>query len=53
MHFIHLNVNNLLSKTDEIHYIAKLTNATVTRFSETKCDNTALNGDLEKNSMTW
>lgn len=50
-HFIHLNAHNLLSTIDEIHYIAKLTNATVTRFSETKCDNAALNGDLEKNSM--
>ena len=30
MHFIHLNINNFLSKIDEIRYIAKLTNVTVT-----------------------
>ena len=29
MHFIHLNVNSLQFKIDEIHCIAKLTNATV------------------------
>ena len=34
MHFIHLNVNSLLSKTDEIRYIAKLTNATIIGLSE-------------------
>ena len=29
MHFIHLNINSILPKIDEIRYIAKLTNATV------------------------
>ena len=35
MHFIHLNINSILPKTDKIHYIAKLTNATVIGLSET------------------
>ena len=39
MHFIHLNINNLLPKIDEIRYVAKLTNATVIGLSETKLDN--------------
>ena len=39
MHFIHLNINSILPKNDEICYIAKLTNATVIELSETKLDN--------------
>ena len=45
--FIHLNINNLLPKIDEIHYIAKLTNATVTVLSETKLVNTDLSSETE------
>ena len=40
MHFIHLNINSLLSKIDEICLIAKLTNATVIGLSELKLDDT-------------
>ena len=47
MHFIHLNINSLLSKTDEIRYIAKLTNATVIVLSETKLDSTVLSSKLQ------
>ena len=46
MHFIHLNVSSFLSVIDEIRYIAKLTNATVTGLSKTKLDNTVLNSEL-------
>ena len=42
MHFIHLNINSLPSKRDEIRYIAQLTNATVIGSSETKLENTVL-----------
>ena len=35
MHFTHLNINSILPKIDKIHYIAKLTNATVIGLSET------------------
>ena len=38
IHFIHLNINSLLPKLDEIHYVAKLTNATVIGLSKTKLD---------------
>ena len=47
MHFIHLNINSLLPKIDEIRYVAKLTNATVIGLSETKLDNTVLSSELE------
>ena len=46
-HFIHLNINSILPKIDEIHYIAKLTNATVLGLSETKFDNAVLSSELE------
>ena len=36
MRFIHLSLNRLLSKIDEIRYIAKLTNASVIGLSETE-----------------
>ena len=45
MHFIHLNKNSLLSKRNEIRYIAQLTNATV--IGSTKLDNTVLSSELE------
>ena len=47
MPFIHLNINNILPKIDEIRYIAKLTNATVIGLSETKLDNAVLSSELE------
>ena len=40
MHFIHLNINSLLSKIDEICLIAKPANATVIGLSELKLDDT-------------
>ena len=46
MHFIHLNINSLLSKTDEIRYIAKLKNAAVIVSSEAKLD-TVFGSELE------
>ena len=36
MRFIHLNVNSLLPKTDEVHYIANITNPSVIGINETK-----------------
>ena len=47
MHFIHLNINSLLPKIDEIRYMAKLKNATVIGLNETKLDNTVLGSELE------
>ena len=36
LHFIHLNINSLLPKIDELRYIAKNSNAAVIGISETK-----------------
>ena len=47
MQLIHLNINSILSKIDEICYIAKLTNATAIGLSETKLDNIVLSSELE------
>ena len=47
MHFIHLNINSILPKIDEIRYIAKLTNTSVTGLNETRLDNTGLSSELE------
>ena len=47
MHFIHLNINSILLKIDEIRYIANLTNATVIGLRKTKFDNTVLSSELE------
>ena len=46
-HTLHLNINSILPKIDEIPYIAKLTNATVIGLSETKLDNAVLSSELE------
>ena len=47
MHFIHLNINSLLRKIDEIRYVAKLTNAAVIGLSETKLVKTVLSSEIE------
>ena len=52
MHFIHLNINSFLPKSDEISYIAKLTNATVIGLSENKLGNTVWAVNLKKMGIT-
>ena len=47
MQFIHLNINSLLPKIDEIRCIANAANATVIGLSKTKRDITVLSSDLE------
>ena len=51
MHFIHLNINNPLSKKSEICFIVYLKHATVIALSETKLDNAVLRSELEIESM--
>ena len=48
MHFIYLNGSILLCKVDEIHYIAKLTDDTITGSSGTKFGNTVLSNELAR-----
>ena len=47
MYIIHVNMNSLLSKIDEIRYVTKLISATVIGLSKTKLDNAVLCEKLE------
>ena len=40
MHFIHININSLLPKIDEVRYIANITNVSIIGTSKTKLDET-------------
>ena len=46
LHFIHLNINILLPKIDELRYIDKNSNAAVIGISETKLDNTVYDSEV-------
>ena len=46
LHLIHLNINSVLPKIDELHEIAKKTKATVIGLTETKLDATILDGEV-------
>ena len=45
--FIHIKMNNLLPKIDEVCYIANITNPSIIGISETKPDETILSIELE------
>ena len=47
IHLIHLNVNSLLPKIDEIRYIAAFTNAAVIEVSASKLDETILQLEIQ------
>ena len=46
LHLIHLNINSLLPKIDELRYIAKKTKAAVIGILESKLDNTVLDSEI-------
>ena len=46
LHLIHLNINSLLPKIDELRYIAKRTNAVMIGISESKLDSTVLDSEI-------
>ena len=50
MHFIHININSLLPKIDEVRYIANITNASIIGISETKLDEIIWSSELEVDS---
>ena len=52
LHFIHLNINSLLPKIDELRYIAKNSNAAVIGISETKLDNTVYDSEVAIDGST-
>ena len=47
MHFIRININSLLPKTDEVRYIANITNASIIGINETKPGKTILSSGFE------
>ena len=47
LYLLHLNVNSLLSKTNELRYIAKLSNASITEITESKLENCILDSEIE------
>jgi hypothetical protein len=46
LHFLHINVNNLLSKIDELREIAKKSRAVVIGISESKLDKSVFDGEV-------
>ena len=46
LHFMHLNINGLLNKIEELHYIARSSNAAVIGITETKLDNTVYDSEV-------
>ena len=49
LHFIHLNINSLLPKIDELRYITKSTNAAVIGISESTLDGSVLDPEIINN----
>ena len=47
LHFIHLNINSLLPKIEEVRIIAKSTNAAIIRISESKLDESVLEPEIQ------
>ena len=46
LHFMHLNINGLLNKIDELRYITRSSNATVIGITETKLGNTVYDSEV-------
>ena len=46
LHFLHMNVNSLLPKIEEIRFIAKKSKAVVIGISETKLDGTIFDAEI-------
>ena len=46
LHLIHLNINSLLSKIDELQELARKTRATVIGITESKLDGSVLDGEI-------
>ncbi len=52
LHFFHVNINSVLPKIDELRLIAKQSNAAVIGLTETKLDDTVVNGEIEIEGYT-
>ena len=49
LYFIHLNINSILPKIDQLRQIASKTNAAIFVLSETKLDDSVLDGEISIN----
>ena len=47
LHSVHINIDSLLPKIDELWYIAKLSEATVIGISESKLDDSVLSSEIQ------
>ena len=47
LHFIHININSLLPKIDEIRHMTKITNAAIIGIGETKLDESILSSEID------
>ena len=47
LHFLHLNVNSLLPKIDELRYIVKKSNAAIIGITESKLDDSIMDCEIE------
>ena len=47
LHFIHININSLLPKIEELHRVACLSNAAVIGISESKLDNSIFDSEIK------
>ena len=47
LHFIHININSLLPKIDEIRHMTKITNAAIVGIGETKLDESILSSEID------
>ncbi len=52
LHFIHLNINSILSKMEQLRIIALKTNAAVIGLSESKLDDTVVDEEISINGYT-
>ena len=46
LHFVHLNINSLPSKIEEVRHITKNTNSTIIGLSKTKLDKTIFDSEV-------
>ena len=47
LHFVHININSLLLKINELRYLAKSSNASIVGIIETKLDNSISSSENE------
>ena len=47
LHFIHININRLLPKIDELRYLTKLSNASIVGIGENKLDDSISSSEIE------